>query len=95
MMRLGWTTIVFGVGFLIGLNAVAAFEGAKGVPRMTAGELNARLEDPNLLILDVRIGLDWTDSDSMIKGAERKDPREFQDWIDQLPSNKTIVLYCT
>ena len=95
MIRLGWTTIVFVVGFLIGLNAAAAFEGAKDVPRMTVGELNARLEDPNLLILDVRTGLDWAASELMIKGAERKDPGDFQGWIAQLPSNKTIVLYCT
>jgi len=63
-------------------------------PRMTKDELKARLGNPDLLIIDVRYGKDWTDSDLKIKGAIREDPKAFDSWASKYPKDKTLVFYC-
>jgi len=63
-------------------------------PRMTKDELKARLGNLDLLIIDVRYGKDWTDSDLKIKGAIREDPKAFDSWASKYPKDKTLVFYC-
>jgi rhodanese-related sulfurtransferase len=46
------------------------------------------------VLIDVRAGKDWTESDTKIKGAVREDPKEFSSWADKYPKDKTLVLYC-
>ena len=64
------------------------------VPRMAADDLKAMLEDPDLVILDVRRATDWSSSDLMIKGAVYADPERYDDWRNAYPKEKKIVLYC-
>ena len=52
------------------------------------------LGNPDLIILDVRSGMDWTDSDLKIKGAIREEPDDIKSWANKYPKNKTLVLYC-
>jgi rhodanese-related sulfurtransferase len=61
---------------------------------MTKEELKAKLGNPDLLIIDVRYGKDWTDSDLKIKGAIREDPKAFDSWATKYPKDKTLVFYC-
>jgi rhodanese-related sulfurtransferase len=70
------------------------FEKYVDTPRMTKDELKARLDNPDLLIIDVRYGKDWTDSDLKIKGAVREDPEAFDSWASKYPKDKTLVFYC-
>lgn len=63
-------------------------------PRMTKDELKGMLGNPDLIILDVRYGQDWTDSDLKIKGAIREEPDDIKSWANKYPKNKTLVLYC-
>jgi rhodanese-related sulfurtransferase len=62
--------------------------------RISKEELKDRLNDPSLIILDVRISKDWKKSGKKIKGAIQKDPNKFAEWSSQYPKTKTIVLYC-
>jgi len=64
------------------------------VPRMTKDELKAMLGNPDLVIVDVRLGKDWTDNDSKIQGAIREDPESVKSWAKKYPKDKTFVLYC-
>jgi rhodanese-related sulfurtransferase len=64
------------------------------VPLMTTNELNAMLDDPDLLILDVRRGKDWTSSEFKIKGATYAKPDAYDTWANTYPKDKKIVLYC-
>lgn len=64
------------------------------VPRMTKEELKVKLDTPDLVIIDVRFGMDWTGSDSKIKGAVREDPGAVDSWANKYPKDKTLVLYC-
>ena len=85
----GVTSIFF---FMVGI--LTAFANAAEAPRMPKDELKAMLGSPDLIIIDVRYGKDWTDSDSKIKGAVREDPKLFESWANKYPKDKTIVLYC-
>ena len=62
--------------------------------RMTKEELRAMLGSPNLVVIDVRYGKDWTDSDLKIKGAVREDPGAIDSWANKYPKDKTLVFYC-
>lgn len=64
------------------------------VPLMTTDELKAMLDDPDVLILDVRRGKDWTSSEFKIKGATYAKPEAYDTWANTYPKTKKIVLYC-
>lgn len=64
------------------------------VPLMTTDELKAMLDDPDLLILDVRRGKDWKSSEFKIKGATYAKPDAYDTWANTYPKSKKIVLYC-
>jgi len=70
------------------------FEKSVDAPRMKKDELKAKLGNPDLLIIDVRYGKDWTDSDLKIKGAIREDPKAFDSWANKYPKDKILVFYC-
>ncbi len=66
---------------------------AKEVPRVSKQTLKSWLKDPDLLLIDVRLG-SYETSKNKIKGAVRKDPYNTDSWIRTLPKDKKIVLYC-
>ena len=61
---------------------------------MTKEELKAMLDDPDLMVLDVRRGKDWKSSEFKIQGATYVKPEDYADWAGGLPKNKKYVLYC-
>jgi hypothetical protein len=83
------TLIIF---FMVGTSML--FAKSADAPRMTKDELKGMLGIPDLVIVDVRYGKDWTDSDLKIQSAVREDPKVFESWANKYPKNKTIVLYC-
>jgi hypothetical protein len=64
------------------------------VPLMTIDDLKAMLDDPDLLVLDVRRGKDWTSSEFKIKGVTYAKPDAYDTWANTYPKDKKIVLYC-
>ena len=73
---------------------LTSFAKSAEAPRMTKEELMAMLGNPDLVIIDVRYGKDWTESDVKIKGAVREDPEAFDSWAKKYPKDKTLVFYC-
>jgi hypothetical protein len=67
---------------------------AEEVPRMTKEQLKIMLDDPNVVILDVRAGRDWKESERKINGAIRENPKLFESWGHKYSKDNTIVLYC-
>jgi len=65
------------------------------VPRMSIEELKAQLDNPNLVIIDVRTAHDWDGSTTKIKAAIREDAHKLSEWIAKYPPEKTLVLYCS
>ncbi len=82
--------------FLLASLPVLAALDTSQVPRMAPEELVKLLGDPNVVVLDARQPGDWDQSDKMIKGAVRVDPKEkIGNILDRYPKDKTIVLYCS
>jgi hypothetical protein len=67
---------------------------ADEVPRMTKEELQALMDNGQVVILDVRSGWDWFRTGSKIKGAIRENPKDVESWAGKYDKNKTYVLYC-
>lgn len=63
------------------------------VPRITKEELVKKLNDPDVIILDVRPEDQWKISKHEIYGAKHEDPEKVESWIDKYPKDKTYVLY--
>ena len=49
-------------------------------PRMGKDELKAKLEDPEVVLVDVRSYTDWLLSGDKIRGAVRENYREREGW---------------
>jgi len=65
------------------------------VPMMTKDQLKAILGNPDLVILDVRLGSDYFSSDLKIKGAIRPDMgANICQTALTYPKGKTFVIYC-
>lgn len=82
------TGMFMAVALLVSCNAEA------GVERMEKEELSARLCSPQIILLDVRTGEVWEKSKIKIKCSRRVDPYNVESWIDTIPKDKHIVLYC-
>ena len=67
---------------------------ADTAPLMSKDELKALLNDPQVMILDVRLESDWTSSEFKIPGAVHADPSRYQSWAEHYPRDKRLVLYC-
>jgi rhodanese-related sulfurtransferase len=66
------------------------------VQRITKEELKAHLNDPSVVVIDVRTDWSWGENDKKIKGALREDPlAEVKTWASKYPKEKRIVLYCS
>ena len=66
---------------------------AEDAPKISKEELKRILDRPDVVVIDVRHTESWQNSDFMIKGATRGNPANFDSWADQLPKEKTLVLY--
>jgi len=56
--------------------------------------LKSMLNSPDLVVVDVRTGSDWSSSEFKIKGAVRVEPRDISSWADGSGKEKIYVLYC-
>lgn len=83
--------LILGVAIL---GMLAPFVMAEEAPRITKEELRASLNDPDVVILDVRTSRDWKGSEKKIKGAVRENPKRFKSWAHKYPKDKALVLYC-
>ncbi len=87
-LLLGCLVVFVGMGmFVSGILSADA-------PRMTTDELKALLGKPDVILLDVRSGSDWKDSDLKIQGAIREEPGQIKSWSEKYSKEKIIVLYC-
>ncbi|MCG8530824.1 MAG: hypothetical protein MI749_09180, partial [Desulfovibrionales bacterium] len=74
--------------------AYAYGTGNKKIGIMTKDELKAVMGDKQVVILDVRTGRDWSNSEFKIKGAMRVDQGRIDATAEKLDKGDKIVLYC-
>ena len=87
------------VSFIIFMSAVllcatSFVVSAAEVPRISTDDLNLRLGDADLVVLDVRSNPDWQQSATKIVGSERVNPGAADQWASHYSKEKDIVLYC-
>jgi hypothetical protein len=83
-----WALLVSVLIFCIYLPA-----GAAEISIISVDQLNRLLDNPEVVIIDVRLGQDWQSSPVKIKGAVRRGPKKFKSWAHDFPMDKTLVLY--
>ena len=84
--------------FIFNATSSLALAMGKGVevPRISKEQLMAMMDNPDVIILDVRESESWKDSKNKIQGAIREDPeKDVQGWADQYSKDKTLVFYCS
>ncbi len=91
-MRNLWS-VLCGILIMLIIGGISGWVESQDVPRMGVDELRGRLNDPQVVVLDVRAGRDWKSSQEKIAGAVREEPGEL-DWAQKYDKNKTLVLYC-
>ena len=70
--------------------------------KITAGDisiiskdvLKEKLDNPEVVVIDVRARKDWEASPFKIKGAVREDADDFKSWATKYSKEKTLVAYC-
>jgi len=87
--------LLMAVAFSWAGSALTTAYASDDLPRMTKEELKGRLGDPEVVVVDVRVGGSWDDSPSKIKGAVREDAKGVENWIEKYPKDKTLVFYCS
>jgi len=90
-----WTIIFFLIVFVLtGCLQNVALE--TKVPKMTKEELKPLLDNPEVIVLDVRIPAEWKRDALKIQGAVREDPeKDYKTWASKYPKDKTLVFYCS
>ncbi|RJP39513.1 MAG: hypothetical protein C4548_11835 [Desulfobacteraceae bacterium] len=81
--------------FIAGFSAIASNVCAENeIPRISKEDAREKLDDPEVIFLDVRLGSDWRASQFKIKGAIRVDPNRIEQWSDDYDTDKTYIVYC-
>jgi rhodanese-related sulfurtransferase len=81
--------LVLFLGFIFTLPARA-----NEVLRVSKEELKEQMDEPDLVIVDVRSASDWNGSKVKIKGAVREDPKKVESWMNKYSKEKILVFYC-
>lgn len=92
-MRMKWKTLLAVLVALIFVGCSTTYLESQSVPRMGVAELNERLGESNLVIIDTRTSRDWERAQVKISGAVRENPSSI-DWAGKYAKNSTLVLYC-
>ncbi|MBT8342389.1 MAG: hypothetical protein HKP58_14690 [Desulfatitalea sp.] len=89
--------VIFSTLFLALLLAVSApplLYANSDVQLITKEQLKPLVDNPDLVIVDVRRGKDWKSSEFKIKGAVYADPGDYENWAGVYPKDKKLALYC-
>lgn len=86
--------ILLGLFFVLLFTFAIPTYGSEDVPRITTEQLNDILDNPVLVLLDVRTKRDWGKSDKKIFGAVRVDSQDVNSWAADYSKDQKIVLYC-
>ena len=81
---------------LLSLTAVwVSSVGAADIARITKEELKTMMDNPKVVVVDVRTNPEWNISKVKIKGAVREDASKVKSWIEKYSPDKTFVFYCS
>lgn len=80
---------------VVGFSAISAtVVAAEEMPRIPKEEAKQKLDDPNVVFLDARLGSDWQASSFKIKGAEYIGEEPLEAWSANYDKNINYIVYC-
>jgi len=85
-------TVLMAIFLTTGL--LTTFALSEDIPMMTKDELKTMLENPDLVIVDVRLIGDYMSGDLKIKGAVRAMGGTIGVFMQTYPKGRTFVFYC-
>jgi rhodanese-related sulfurtransferase len=96
-MKASTMALLLGTALLMVVAGCASLSGmaTREIARIEPETLSRNLDQPDFIVIDVRLPSDWEASQSKIKGALRESTEKVLDWAPKYPRDKTIVLYCT
>ena len=81
---------------LLSLTAVwVSSVAAADIARITKEELKTMMDNPKVVVVDVRTNPEWNISKVKIKGAVREDASKVKSWIEKYSPDKTYIFYCS
>ena len=90
------TALKIGVAVALGVSMAcvpAKTVTSKDVQQVTKQQLRSMLDDPGVIIVDVRPEEQWKASELKVRGAVHEDPDKVESWAEQYQKDKTLVLY--
>ena len=83
------------LGLLVGACAIflSLPAGASEISIISDIQLKRILDNPEIVIIDVRGSKDWRSSNTKIKGAVRRIPKNFESWAHDFSTDKELILY--
>ena len=83
------------VAFLLAVSlfTLSAMAG-DNAPIITKEELKEMLDNPDVIVVDVRLENQWKETELKIKGAVWENPNEVDSWANTYSKDKTLVFYC-
>jgi hypothetical protein len=94
-MRTHWIIRSAALGlFVVSLALLPLAALAGDASRISGEELEAKLGQPGVVVIDVRAAKDWKGSDRKIKGAVREDPYNSKGWAARYDKADQVILYC-
>jgi hypothetical protein len=81
--------------FLIIINktVVSAAETDENVPAISVHQVQHQLNNPDVIIIDVRKYRNWWRSSQKILSAVREDPSKVDEWAQKYPKDKSLIFY--
>ena len=64
-------------------------------PRIDVAEAKAMVDNGEAIVLDAVASHVWSAMTRTIQGSIRIPPEEIEQRLDELPRDKTIIVYCT
>ena len=66
---------------------------SKDVQKVTKEGLKSMLDNPDVILLDVRPEQQWKASELKIRGAAHENPKTVESWAKNYSKDKTLILY--
>ncbi len=63
------------------------------VPRISIEQTKQMLDNPEVVIIDVRTAKSWWRSRTKILSAVREEPGSVKQWAGKYPKDKTLIFY--
>ena len=78
---------------IISRTVVSAAENDENVPTISVQQVQPLLNNPDVIIIDVRKYRNWWRSSKKVLSAVREDPFKVDEWAQKYPKDKSLIFY--